>query len=110
MFLRDVRYLSRSNPKTMPFLADEKGEVEFEKNSETDISVKLLCSVYKMIACTQHNGRSFSSKNGCFACFETKSHPQNCGIRFLKVDQVVDVLSLKLGGIYWIPPGECLQN
>ena len=88
MFLLDVRYLSRSNPKTILFLADEKGEVEFEKNSETETSVKILCSVYKMIACTQHNDRSVSSKNCCFACFETKSLPQKCGIRFLKVPLV----------------------
>ena len=51
-------------------------------------SVKILCSVHKKKACTQHKNHSFLNKNSFFLVSGHENHPQNCGVRFLKVHQV----------------------
>ena len=50
-------------------------------------SVKIICPDQKMIVCTQHNDHSFFKQKLRFASLETKNHPSNSGIRFLKVHQ-----------------------
>ena len=86
---RDVCYVSRPNPKTIPF-ARRRRRQEREGSAKL-LRFTLLCkkiSVQKMIAYIQHKYNRCPSKK-CFllVCFETKFHPHIFGIRFLKEHQ-----------------------
>ena len=78
---RDMCYDSGSNPKK---LLHSKGwkrrEIESRKNCEIQSSVKILCSVHK-------TSTDFQAKIAFCFFRDRKNHPQNCGIRFLKVHQ-----------------------
>ena len=66
------KFLGRTQ-KLYLFPEAKKREIGSRQNSENHSSMKLFCSIHKMIVCTQHNNHRFSSKKEILFLSEQKS-------------------------------------
>ena len=99
-YLMCIKLLGRTRELYLCTEVEKEKKLNLKK-SDIQSSVKIFCSVHKMVVCTEQKNHSFTSKKFkiVFCLFRDKNLPQIVVSDFLMYIKSIDVLSQTLADI-----------